>query len=163
MWILGRMVQSLMIACVCVLLLTSRGVVCSFFFSSCSSPSDFSPWWTVTLFGKGSVCVLSCSAVSDSATPWTVARQAPLSRGLSRQEYWCGLPCHPPGDFPTQVSRIAGGFFTIWATREAQEYWSGYPFSRGPSWPSNRLHCRRILYQLSYKGNPWESISLIIV
>ena len=27
----------------------------------------------------------------------------------------------------TQVSCIAGGFFTIWATREAQEYWSGEP------------------------------------
>ena len=29
------------------------------------------------------------------------------------------------GIFPTQVSHIAGGFFTSWATREAQEYWSG--------------------------------------
>ena len=31
----------------------------------------------------------------------------------------------PQGIFPTQVSGIAGGFFTSWATREAQEYWSG--------------------------------------
>ena len=30
--------------------------------------------------------------------PWTVARQAPLSMGFSRQEYWSGLPCPPPGD-----------------------------------------------------------------
>ena len=30
---------------------------------------------------------------------WTVARQAPLSTGFSRQEYWSGLPCPPPGDF----------------------------------------------------------------
>ena len=32
--------------------------------------------------------------------PWTVARQAPLFMGVSSQEYWSGLPCPPPGDFP---------------------------------------------------------------
>ena len=34
------------------------------------------------------------------ATPQTVVRQAPLSMGFSRQEYWSGLPCPPPGDRP---------------------------------------------------------------
>ena len=34
------------------------------------------------------------------ATLWTVAHQAPLSMGFSRQEYWSGLPCPPPGDLP---------------------------------------------------------------
>ena len=38
------------------------------------------------------------SVVSESVTLWAVARQAPLSMGLSRQEYWSGLPCPPPGD-----------------------------------------------------------------
>ena len=33
-------------------------------------------------------------------TPWTVAHQTPLSMGLSRQKYWSGLPCPPPGDLP---------------------------------------------------------------
>ena len=33
-------------------------------------------------------------------TPWTVAHQAPLSMGCSRQEYWSGVPCPPPGDLP---------------------------------------------------------------
>ena len=33
-------------------------------------------------------------------TLWTVARQAPLSRGFSRQECWSGLACPPPGDLP---------------------------------------------------------------
>ena len=33
---------------------------------------------------------VSCSVMSDSATPWTVAHQAPLSMGFSRQEYWSG-------------------------------------------------------------------------
>ena len=37
--------------------------------------------------------------MSDSfATPWTIARQAPLSMGFSRQEYWNRLPFLPPGD-----------------------------------------------------------------
>ena len=31
---------------------------------------------------------------------WTVAHQAPLSMGFSRQEYWSGVPCPPPGDLP---------------------------------------------------------------
>ena len=34
------------------------------------------------------------------ATPWTVAHQAPLSMGFSRQVYWSELPCPPPGDLP---------------------------------------------------------------
>ena len=50
---------------------------------------------------KPSVCVLShFSRVRLFATPWTVARQAPLSMGFSRPEYWSGLPCPPPGDLP---------------------------------------------------------------
>ena len=36
--------------------------------------------------------------------PWTVAHQAPLSMRFSRQEYWSGLPCPPPGDLPAQGS-----------------------------------------------------------
>ena len=42
----------------------------------------------------------SCSVVSDSVTPWTVAHQAPPSVGFSRQEYLSGLPCPSPGDLP---------------------------------------------------------------
>ena len=39
--------------------------------------------------------------MSDSLRPpWTIARQVPLSIGFSRQEYWSGLPCPPPGDLP---------------------------------------------------------------
>ena len=34
------------------------------------------------------------------ATPWTVACQAPLFMGFSRQEYWSGLPFPSPGDLP---------------------------------------------------------------
>ena len=38
--------------------------------------------------------------MSDSATPWAVAHQAPLSMGFSRQEYWSGLPFPSKGDLP---------------------------------------------------------------
>ena len=46
---------------------------------------------------EGSV---SCSVVSDSAIPWSVPHQAPLSMGFSRQEYWSRLSFSSPGDLP---------------------------------------------------------------
>ena len=52
--------------------------------------------WTAREFLKW-----SCSVVSDSLRPlWTVAHEAPLSMGFSRQEYWSGLPFPSPGDLP---------------------------------------------------------------
>ena len=42
----------------------------------------------------------SLSCVQLFVTPWTVAYQAPLSMGFSRQEYWNGLPFLSPGDLP---------------------------------------------------------------
>ena len=47
-----------------------------------------------------SYVVLLFSCVQHFSTPWTVAHQAPLSMGFSRQEYWSGLPFPPPGDLP---------------------------------------------------------------
>ena len=48
---------------------------------------------------RGTVCVLSgFSRVQLFATPWTVARQPPLSMGFPRQEYWSGALFPPPGD-----------------------------------------------------------------
>ena len=49
--------------------------------------------------GMHATCYVT-SVVSDSATPWSVALQAPLSMGFPRQEYWKGLSCPPPGDLP---------------------------------------------------------------
>ena len=45
-------------------------------------------------------CVFSLLVVSDSATPWTIDCQAPLSMEFSRQEYWSELSFPSPGDFP---------------------------------------------------------------
>ena len=44
--------------------------------------------------------VLAAKSCPSLATPLTVARQAPLSMGFSRQEYWSGLPFSSPGDLP---------------------------------------------------------------
>ena len=46
------------------------------------------------------VKVKSLSHIQLFATPWTVAYQALLSMGFSRQEYWSGLPFPSPGDLP---------------------------------------------------------------
>ena len=46
------------------------------------------------------VCKLSHFSRVWLCDPWTAARQAPLSMGISRQKYWSGLPFSPPGDLP---------------------------------------------------------------
>ena len=61
-----------------------------------------------------------CSVVSDSAIPWTVARQAPLFMEFSRQEDWRGLPFPTLGDLSDpeikpmsfESPALAGEFFT---------------------------------------------------
>ena len=80
-----------------------------------------------------------------------------------RPEYWSGLAFLFSRGFSqprdrTQVSHIAGRFFTNWATREAQEYWSGSLSLLQQIFPTQELnqdllHCRRILFQLSYEGS----------
>ena len=68
------------------------------------------------------VCILS--HIWLFATPWTVARQAPLSMGFSRQKYWSGFPCPPPGDLPhpgiesmsLMSPSLTSMFFTPWET-----------------------------------------------
>ena len=72
------------------------------------------------------------SRVQLSVTPWTMARQAPLSMGFSRQEHRSGLPFPSPGDLPhpqiePNVSCVGRQILYCCATREA--HWSGdlYP------------------------------------
>ena len=71
------------------------------------------------------------SVTSDSATLWPVAHQVPLSIRFSRQEYWSGLPCPPPGIFPTQGSNLH--LLCL-------------------------LHCKQILYPLRHLGKPCSFI-----
>ena len=67
--------------------------------------------------------MLRCfSCVQLFATLWTVADQAPLPMGFSRQGYWSGLLCPPPGDLPKpgiefaslKSPALAGKLFTTW-------------------------------------------------
>ena len=51
----------------------------------------------------GGLVAKSCLTL---APPWTVARQAPLSMGFSRQEYWSGLPFPSPGDLPHRGTEL---------------------------------------------------------
>ena len=62
--------------------------------------------------------LFSHQVMSSSCDPlWTIASQAPLSMGFSRQVHWSGLPFPPPGNLPDPGSEptspaLAGGFFT---------------------------------------------------
>ena len=79
--------------------------------------------------------MLSCfSHVQPCVTLWAVAYQAPLSLGLSGQEYWSGLPCALPGDLPNPGTEptslmsfaLAGRFFT---TRAPRKPYIGFTYS----------------------------------
>ena len=85
------------------------------------------------MMGKGVyVCVCACvrtlSRVQLFGTPWTVACQAPLSMGFSRQEYWSRLPIPTPGDLPNPGIKpvslaspaLVDWFFTIAAPEKPE-------------------------------------------
>ena len=97
-------------------------------------------------------------------TPWTVACQASLSMEFSRQEYWSEQPVPSPGDRPNPGIKPRSP--TLQADSVPSES-PEKPMNTGvgslsllqgifPTQESNRglLHSRRILYQLSYRGNP---------
>ena len=90
-------------------------------------PGTTKGWRTGAVFAIN--LLLSCfSHIWLLVTLWTVAHQAPLSMGFSRQEYWSGLPFPPPGDLPhpgiepesLTSPASAGGFFTTSTIWEAQ-------------------------------------------
>ena len=109
--------------------------------------------------GISQYAVFSQSVVSDSATPWTVTRQAPLSMGFSRQEYWGGLPCPPPGDLSNPGIEPRAHALQVGSLPPEPP---GKPKNPGVGslsllqgiFPTQGLnlglpHCRQILYQLS--------------
>ena len=88
--------------------------------SDCTNLHIYSPVFLIgkpilsTCGGGGGLVARSCPTL---ATPWTVACQAPLSMGFSKQVYWSGLPFPSPGESSqsrtqTQVSCTTGRFFT---------------------------------------------------
>ena len=82
---------------------------------------------------KVNICVKSLSCVRLFATLWTGARQAPLSRGFSRQEYWSGLPFPSPGDLPN------------------------------PGIEPGSAVCRQTLYPLSHQGSHLQNKSHLLI
>ena len=118
-------------------------------------------------------CACWLSHVQLFSTPWAVAHQAPLSMEIlqARILEWIAMPSSRGSSHPrdqTQVSCTAGRFFTIWVTK-------GKPKNTGVGrisllhgiFPTQELkrdlvHCRRILYQLSYQGSPLYFIHLYI-
>jgi len=107
--------------------------------------------------------VKSLSRVRLFVTLWTVAYQASPFMGFSRQEYWSGLPFPSPGDLPD--SEIEPGSPAL-ETDDLTSEPPGKPQNTGVGSLSlvqqifltqelngGLLHCRRILYQLSYEGN----------
>ena len=87
----GRGVWGRMDTCVCV----AESLCCP-------------PEITTTLLISYVCCMVnSFSPVRLFVTLWTIAQQAPLSMGFSKQEYWSGLPCPPPGDLPNPGIKLA--------------------------------------------------------
>ena len=108
-------------------------------------------------------CNYSFSRVRLFVTPWSVAHQAPLPMGILGQEHWSWLPCPPPEDLPNPVIKLR--FPTLQADSLPSEP-QGKPKNTGvgslfllqgnfSTQESNQglLHCRQILYQLSYLGS----------
>ena len=130
--------------------------------------------------------MLSCasffSGVQLCETPRTVARQAPVSMEFSRQEYWSGLLCPPPGDlpnpgintgvgshalfleiFPIQGSNRSPALQADMATHSSTLAWK-IPWTEEPGryspWGceesdmTEQLHFTSSLYRLSHQGRP---------
>ena len=109
-------------------------VICLAFDLVC--PEDSSMDREFSLVHKASAVMCSVLLLSHFnhvwlfATPGTVARQAPLSMGFFRQEYWSGLPFPTPRDLPDPGIKVVSSWKSpalqtesyLWATREAQDY-----------------------------------------
>ena len=109
-------------------------------------------------------CVLSVSLVASDCMGPHEACQVSLSMGFSRQEYWSGLPCPPPGYLPNPGIKLVFPAVqadalpseppgkpkntAVGSLSLLQRIFLAQKSKQGP------LHCRRVLYQLSYRGSP---------
>ncbi len=111
------------------------------------------------------------SRVRLFATPWTVAHQAPLSMGFSRQEYWSGLPFPTPGDLPNPGIKPGS---PAWLADPLPAEPQGKPKNTGVGslsllqhiFPTQELnwgllHCRRTLHRLSHQGRPYRLLQSV--
>ena len=108
-------------------------------------------------------CVWALSSVRLFVTPWTAARQAPLSMRFSRQEYWTGLPCPPPGDLlnPGVESMsllppaLAGGSFIIEPPGKTHmEYYSAIKRNEIGSFVETSMGAETVIHRESKSEKP---------
>ena len=84
------------------------------------------------------------------ATLWTVAHQAPLSMGFSRQEYWNGLPCPPPGHLPHQGLTLCFLRLLHWQEGSLTLVPPGMPLTCVDQCKSLGTDIKEVNYQLLY-------------
>ena len=117
----------------------------------------------------GCSCLVSTSCPTLFANPWTVARQAPLSKGFSRQEYWSGLPYPYLGEIPNSemnpgmelISCIDRQILYHWANREAVHAVTKFQISKIQSSSENFLHNSFLIPFSAGLFLPLVSISLL--
>ena len=117
-------------------------------------------WGAIRLFPRGWLF----------ATPWTAARQAPLSKGILQSTYRSRLPCPPPGDFsqprikPRSPILQADSFPTELPGKPKNTGVGNLSLHQGnfptQEWNQGLLHWMWILYQLSYQRCPISAILL---
>ena len=106
-------------------------------------------------------------------TPWTVAHQASLPWVFSRQEHWSGLPCPPPGDLPNPGIKPRSPALQVDSLLSEPP---GEPKNTGVgsssllqgNFPTQELnwgllHCRQILFQLSYPAYIYTQLAIAVV
>ena len=119
---------------------------------------------------KWKVKVKSLSRVRPSVTPWTAAHQAPPSMGVSKQEYWSGVPLPSPGSskfyrvsvcmlvVQSRPTEKLVRLLCLWDSPGRNTEVGGHSLLQRifPTQESNPdlLHCRQIVYHLSHQGSP---------
>ena len=88
--------------------------------------------------------------MSDSATPWTVAYQAPPSKGFSRQEYWSGVPFPSPGLSNLHFHKVVQWKRTCLLMQETQEMRVGSLGQEDPLEGEMAIHSNNLAWEI-----PW--------
>ena len=105
------------------------------------------------------------SCVRLFVTLYTVARQAPLSMGFSRQEYWSGLPCPPPGDLSYPV--IEPVSTALQADSLPLSHYFSYPFNNLSTLKTVGMRQRRSWcrwrWDFSWEGEKVREMMVVMV